>query len=322
MVSDKEEKVPMNENGVAKETENDKDIGFQSTIWSRREKILIVAIILLAILSIILIIALGVVASQKRAGQTKDKKVENGNKHPISAPFCREDTQLEAPEIPKSAGLYDDLSEEELTAVYDYFLKNSEKTLAEKFVPHEEASADKNSIYLIELQQPPKDEALNYLDGNGKKPKRKARVMALMGGSSEPRVAEYLATLSTDNQVEGVVERKVKGWNYPINYNKRPADAFEYGMMEKAMRNVTDRLYRLLKESYGYTLGYNCTENCLSYTPNSPPGVKSLERKHWVYFTRDVEGLYAHPIGFQVLYNTKVRNDIILMIVIKFKVSS
>lgn len=302
-----EETVPMNENGAINDSGKAKGSKPQgSSSWSKREKVLLIVVALLVLLCIALIIALAVVASQKPAMHVESEEDDKGKKQAVSAPFCNEDTELDGPETTKSAGLFDDLSAEEIKAVYDYFLKDPQNSIGETFVPHEEARADKNSIYLIELQQPPKDDALSYLDGSGPKPARKARVMALMGGSVEPRVGEYLATLNADHQVESVMKRKVDGWNQPIHYDKRPADAFELGMIDKAMRNVTDRLYRLLKESYGYTLGYNCTTNCLTYTPNSPPGVVSLQRKHWVYFERDVEGLYAHPIGFQVLYNTKV----------------
>ena len=306
MPADGEETVPMNEQGEGK----GKGISFKGSGLSKREIILIIVVVILVILCLALIIALGVVSSKEKREEHVNGEggKEKGDKDEAtsSAPLCSEDTQLDDPKPPKSAGLYDDLSEEEIEAVYKYMLKDPKYNL----VPHEEARANKNSIYLIELQQPPKDEALAYLDGNGDKPARKARVMAIMGAPPNPVVEEFIATLNEAHQVESVKVRGKVSWTTPIHYDKRPADAFELGMIDKAMRNVTDRLYRLLKESYGYTYGYNCTEHCLTYTPNSPPGVVSLERKHWVYFERDVEGLYEHPIGFQVLYNTKVSEEV------------
>ena len=118
--------------------------------------ILKILVAVFALLSLALLIALIVVT-------TKNNKepVENGSSLGADD-FCPEGTELTAPTTVRSTGLYDDLSKEELIAVRDYIIK--EPSLNVK--AYEDANINDNYIYLIELQQPPKSEALAFLDGN------------------------------------------------------------------------------------------------------------------------------------------------------------
>ena len=146
----------------------------QSTMQRQDDKaklVLKILVILLALLSLALLIALIVVA-------TKDKTepLENESSSGVKE-FCPETTKL--PSSPaRSSGLYDDLSKDEIIAVRDYILSQSSLNVTR----YEDAFINDNYIYLIELQQPPKDEALNFLDNNAPKPERKARVVIYYGG--------------------------------------------------------------------------------------------------------------------------------------------
>ena len=255
--------------------------------------ILKILVALLAVLSLALLIALIVVVTRE-----KTEIVENGSSSGLND-YCPEDTQL--PSSPsRSSGLYDDLSKEEIVSVRDYVLSQPSLNVT----PYENAAINSNYIYLIELQQPNKDEALDFLDSktnNAKKPERSARVIVYSGGESVPVVKEYLVSPAA----KPTKHEKFRGpGRDPIPFDARFPDPKELAIMENMMRNVTKHAYRLLYESYdGYTF-YNCTDRCLTWTNSAPSTFKANQRKHWIWFMRDIPGYYLHPIGFEVLLDT------------------
>ena len=267
----------------------------QSTKEKQDDKtklVLKILVVLLALLSLSLIIALIVVA-------TKDKtdSVENGSSSGLNE-FCPETSKLTSSPA-RSSGLYDDLSRDEIIAVRDYILSQPSLNVTR----YEDAAINDNYIYLIELQQPPKAEALNFLDNNNApKPERKARVVIYSGGQSNPEVREYLVNPAA--KPTNHLETTGPGQKYPIPFNTRFADKKELAIMERMLKNVTKYAFRLLHESYdGYTF-WNCTDRCLTWGLSAPSTFKANQRKQWIWFMRNVIGYYIHPVGFEVLLDT------------------
>lgn len=254
--------------------------------------ILKILVVLLSLLSLALLIALIVVATRD-----KSEPVENGTNSGV-ANFCPESTQLTSSPA-RSEGLYDDLSKEEIIAVRDFILAQA----ALNVTPFEKATISDNYIYLIELQQPPKDKALAFLDNeNAPKPERSARVVIYSGGKANPGVFEYLVTPA--GKPSQYKETTGPGQKYPIPFNTRFADVKELAIMEKMLRNVTKYAFRLLNESFdGYTL-WNCKERCLTWGLSAPSTFKANQRKQWIWLMRDMIGFYIHPVGFEVLLDT------------------
>ena len=83
-----------------------------------------------------------------------------------------------------SKDLFRDLTKEEIIRVRDYVLNEPSLNVT----PYSEASIASNYIFLIELKNPDKDEALSYLDAGGKKPTRLANVVIFRGAVSPPIV--------------------------------------------------------------------------------------------------------------------------------------
>ena len=115
--------------------------------------------IVFVVISVVLLIALIVVATR----QTKGKAGPKQNKSPdyrrnSSVPSCA-DGMSKPSEPPKSAGVFDDLTVEEITSVRDYLLMQAELNLTR----YDQASIDSNYIYLVQFLPPSKDEALAYL---------------------------------------------------------------------------------------------------------------------------------------------------------------
>ena len=280
---------------MANQDEKAKQDLMQSTKEKQDDKtklVLKILVVLLALLSLALLIALIVVA-------TKDKTdpVENGSSSGLKE-FCPETSVLRSSPA-RSSGLYDDLSRDEIIAVRDYILSQPSLNVT----PYEDAAINDNYIYLIELQQPPKAEALNFLDNNNApKPERKARVVIYSGGQSNPEVREYLVNPAA--KPTNHLETTGPGQKYPIPFNTRFADKKELAIMESMLKNVTKYAFRLLHESYdGYTF-WNCTDRCLTWGLSAPSTFKANQRKQWIWFMRNVIGYYIHPVGFEVLLDT------------------
>ena len=259
----------------------------------RTNFILKILVVLLAVLSLALLIALIVVATR----ENKSEPLKNGGGGSQSGGFCPETYLTPSKEATRSAGLYNDLSKEEIIAVRDYILSQSSLNVT----PFDEAKINDNYIYLIELQQPPKAAALEFLDKNGDKPERTARVVIYSGGKANPDVREYLvkpAGKPTSHQ-----ESTGPG-KYPIPFNTRFADTKELAIMEEMIKNVTKHAFRLLNESYdGFTF-WGCKDRCLTWGLSAPSTFKANQRKQWTWMMRDMIGFYIQPVGFEVLLDT------------------
>lgn len=205
----------------------------------------------LAVVCLALLIALIVVATRNN----KEPVADNSS----AAEDCPEKTKL-SPQPARSTELYRDLSKEEIIAIRDYILRQS----ALNVTAYDKASIDDNYIYLIELQQPPKDKALQYLDDNAQQPERMARVVIYGGGKANPDVTEFLVGPAENPTKHS--ETKGPGQKYPIPFNARFADPKELDEVDRLVRNVTKHASRLLKESYdGYSMDKDCKEKCLTW---------------------------------------------------------
>ena len=259
----------------------------------RTNFILKILVVLLAVLSLALLIALIVVATR----ENKSEPLKNGGGGSQSGGFCPETYMTPSKEATRSAGLYNDLSKEEIIAVRDYILSQSSLNVT----PFDEAKINDNYIYLIELQQPPKAAALEFLDKNGDKPERTARVVIYSGGKANPDVREYLVKPAG----KPTSHRESTGpGKYPIPFNTRFADTKELAIMEKMIKNVTKHAFRLLNESYdGFTF-WGCKDSCLTWGLSAPSTFKANQRKQWTWMMRDMIGFYLQPVGFEVLLDT------------------
>lgn len=255
--------------------------------------ILKILVVLLAVLSLALLIALIVVATR----ENKSEPLKNGGGGSQSGGFCPETYLTPSKEAKRSAGLYNDLSKEEIIAVRDYILSQSSLNVT----PFDEAKINDNYIYLIELQQPSKAAALEFLDKNGDKPERTARVVIYSGGKANPDVREYLVKPAG----KPTSHRESTGpGKYPIPFNTRFADTKELAIMEKMIKNVTKHAFRLLNESYDGFKFWGCKDRCLTWGLSAPSTFKANQRKQWTWMMRDMIGFYIQPVGFEVLLDT------------------
>ena len=129
----------------------------------RMSRVWMILAIVFIVISIALLIALIVVATKQ--AETSEEHPDNGSHGAVGVESCA-DGMSSSNEPPKSAGVFDDLTVKEITAVRDYLLKQSELNLTE----YAKARVDTNYIYSIQFLPPPKDEVLEFLDKDGSKP--------------------------------------------------------------------------------------------------------------------------------------------------------
>ncbi|XP_029189389.2 amiloride-sensitive amine oxidase [copper-containing]-like [Acropora millepora] len=258
---------------------------------TRETCILRVACAALTLLSLALIVTLIVVT-------TKGKREALGDgTSSRQQDDCPDATKLSASPV-RSAGLYDDLSKDEIIAVRDYILQQPSLNLT----AYENAALNDNYIFLIELKQPPKDKALDFLDHeNAPKPERTARVVIYNGGKKPPIVSEYLVS-PAGNPIR-YQETRGPGQKYPIPFDMRAMDGKEAEVTERIVSNAAKQANKLLRESYdGYTYD-GCTDRCLTWS-DSGPG-EFGKRGKWIWFLRDLQGNYVQPVGFELYLNTQ-----------------
>ena len=203
-------------------------------------------------------------------------------------------TTLLKPKYTKSQDLYRDLSENELLQVYEYILKVAPLNIT----PFENATVNSNYIFLIELQNPTKDDAIAYLDYNKPKPIRAANVIIFKGAETPPIVEEILVYF--DNPMRH--ERNKLLTNNAIPFHVRPVDGFEGARIRDIVNDFGEKAHDILKESYdGFTI-VNCSDRCLT-CPYSGQRSMFPSKKHInsfnVWCLRAVDGEYLQPVGLQ-----------------------
>ena len=211
---------------------------------------------------------------------------------------CVKTTSLK-PKYTKSQDLYRDLSETELLQVYDYILKVAPLNIT----PFENATVYSNYIFLIELQNPIKDDAIAYLDYNKPKPTRAANVIIFKGAETPPIIEEILVYFDTPMRNE----RNKMLTNNTIPFHARPINSLEMARTSDIMNEFGEKAHDILKESFdGFTI-VNCSDRCLSCSNSGPTSVfKPNEQDLFnVWCLRVVDGEYLHPVGLEFLIRRK-----------------
>ena len=264
---------------IPSENDNKDKVNDNNTNKSRAIKILIGVLVLLVIALIITVIVISV--------NSKDSSSTS------SFSTCSKTTSLKA-KYTKSHDLYRDLSEDELVKVRDYILNVASLNVT----PYKDASVKTNYIFLIELQNPIKDDAIAYLDGKGSKPSRVANVIIFKGAVSPPIVEEILVYLDTP------MKHKPNTFltNRPIPYHARPTNKVGGAVLVKIINNFGKKAHDILKESFGGYAITDCADKCLTYGPMSPSAIpNSNELICFVWFQRNVPGFSVQPVGLELI---------------------
>ncbi|XP_075436596.1 diamine oxidase [copper-containing] [Ascaphus truei] len=197
------------------------------------------------------------------------------------------------------ASVFADLTPSEMTSIWSFLMEQEHLKLVST-----RQTFGKNSIFMMELNTPKKRHVLNFLDKNGAKPQREARVVVIFGDQPQPNVTEYIVgPLPFPYYYKPYA---LKG-NKKISFESRPMTYMEYENIYQKLQEVLKEVNHILLETSGFSF-YNCTSRCLTFTDIAPRGLKSGERRTWIMLQRFVEGYFIHPIGFELLLNHRSLN--------------
>lgn len=257
--------------------------------------------IVFIVISVVLLIALIVVATKSTKAEDKHHRESRPKPNGEEAIKTCADGLLGPEKTPKSAGVFDDLTVDEITAVRDYLLDQTEL----KLVKYDEAVIKSNYIYSVQLLPPPKDETLAYLDGIGDKPRRRAIAVVFHGADNPPVVREYI--VSPVANPTKYVTRTIPGVNRDfVPFNARPYDSTkETAALHYVVQPAAKKLVKLMRESYdGYSYNHPaCTQTfkCFSFIFTSPMGFSSDDRHSAIFFIREMTGDYQHPVDLTLI---------------------
>ncbi|KAM3593474.1 uncharacterized protein V6R79_013681 [Siganus canaliculatus] len=194
------------------------------------------------------------------------------------------------------APMFADLTPHEMKAVRAYLHGIPELGLTDA----RSKILQKNSILLMELNVPKKQEALKALDRGQARPTRQARVIIQFGNQAKPNITEYIVSpLPFPRSYE---LRTFKG-DRPIVFDSRPITYVEYHHLNKILNKITTKAHKLLFETTGGFSFTNCTDRCLTFSDIAPRGLGPDERRSWIMLQKFVEGYFIHPIGLELLIN-------------------
>lgn len=184
--------------------------------------------------------------------------------------------------------VFADLSREEYAQVQRYMrgLAGEDISTSQTTKPWQ------NFLFLIDLSLPKKADVLAYLDKNGHKPDREATAVVFYG--SRGVIKEYVVGPLPNPTRHRDVTRERYGEDLPIN--ARTVTIGEYAeLFAFLQREVFEKLQKLMKESFDAS-----DADGLHPFEQMPRGVRAGERKTWISFFRPMEGMYIHPVGFEV----------------------
>ncbi|XP_040858356.1 amiloride-sensitive amine oxidase [copper-containing] [Ochotona curzoniae] len=189
------------------------------------------------------------------------------------------------------AGVFADLSDQELKAVHNFLWSRKELELQPCSAP----TLAKNSVFLIEMLLPKKHNVLKFLDKGGKQPVREARAIIFFGAQEPPNITEFaVGPLPSPYYMRALSPRHQPSWA------SRPISAVEYALLHHMLQEATKPLHRFFLDTTGFSY-QDCHNRCLTFTDVSPRGFASGQRRSWLILQRFVEGFFLHPTGLELL---------------------
>ncbi|XP_068091485.1 diamine oxidase [copper-containing]-like [Hyperolius riggenbachi] len=192
------------------------------------------------------------------------------------------------------ASIFSDLTPEEMKSIHTFLVDQKNLNLVSS-----QNTLNKNAIFMMDLNLPKKRNALNFLDRDGPKPAREAKVVILFRDQPNPNITEYVVGPLPHPYYYRPITPK---GNRVIPFASRPVTAIEYEKIYKKLVEITLEFNHILLEISGYSF-YNCSTRCLTFSDIAPRGLKSGERRSWIVLQRLTDGLFLHPIGFELLLN-------------------
>ncbi|KAM9592743.1 diamine oxidase [copper-containing] [Trichechus inunguis] len=191
------------------------------------------------------------------------------------------------------AGVFADLSAEELKAVHNFLWSQRELALQ----PAKAPTMAKNSIFLIEMLLPKKQHVLKFLDNGESRPAREAHVVIFFGAQEKPNITEFaVGPLPYPHYMRVLSPRH----RHHPSWASRPVSTTEYVLLNHMLQEATKPLHQFFLNTTGFSFR-DCGDRCLTFTDVAPRGLASGQRRSWLILQREVEGYFLHPTGMELL---------------------
>nr|BAG59239.1 unnamed protein product [Homo sapiens] len=195
--------------------------------------------------------------------------------------------------LPRKAGVFSDLSNQELKAVHSFLWSKKELRLQ----PSSTTTMAKNTVFLIEMLLPKKYHVLRFLDKGERHPVREARAVIFFGDQEHPNVTEFaVGPLPGPCYMRALSPRP----GYQSSWASRPISTAEYALLYHTLQEATKPLHQFFLNTTGFSF-QDCHDRCLAFTDVAPRGVASGQRRSWLIIQRYVEGYFLHPTGLELL---------------------
>ncbi|KAM5205317.1 diamine oxidase [copper-containing] [Hipposideros larvatus] len=206
-----------------------------------------------------------------------------------------------SPRTPHSkASVFADLSAQELKAVQSFLWSRKELRLE----PSRASTIAKNSVFLIEMLLPKKQQVLKFLDNGQRHPVREARAVVFFGAQEHPNITEFaVGPLPQPYYLRELPPRP----GHRTSWASRPISSVEYVLLNQALQEATKPLHQFFLDTTGFSF-QNCQLRCLTFTDVAPRGLASGERRTWFILQRYVEGYFLHPTGLELLVDHSSTN--------------
>lgn len=189
--------------------------------------------------------------------------------------------------------VFSDLSVYEIRIVQDFLMNRKELQLQ----PSETPALGKNSVYLIEMLLPDKEDVLDFLDKGKRNPVREARVVIFFGAQEHPKVTEF----AVGPMPTPIYMREISpGPGHNPSWASRPISKAEYSLIHRILTDATKPLHQFFLDITDYSLEDHA-EDGLTFTYMAPHGPKSDERCSWFILQRYTESHSLQPTGLEIL---------------------
>ncbi|KAB1275867.1 Amiloride-sensitive amine oxidase [copper-containing] [Camelus dromedarius] len=192
-----------------------------------------------------------------------------------------------------NAGVFADLSAQELKAVHSFLWSQKELKLESSAT----LTVAKNSVFLIEMLLPKKHHVLKFLDKGHRPPAREARVIIFFGAQEHPNITEFAVGPLPSPQYMRDLPRKPR---HQASWASRPITVTEYALLSRTLQEATKPLDQFFRHTTGFSF-VDCHSQCLTFTDVAPRGVASGQRRTWFILQLQMDGYFLHPTGLELL---------------------
>ncbi|KAK3104224.1 hypothetical protein FSP39_025449 [Pinctada imbricata] len=261
---------------------------------SSLNRYLILLIVLLVIVILALITALVVVINKSE--ETSSQNMQSTASPQLNSQQFAREKQIFQNNEPNDPPIFFDLTKSEVKGIQKYLYEESDLRL----VRPTDNKTNASYVFTMELYLPNKTDVLNFLDDNGAKPARLAKVIIFRGDVENPEINEIIV----EPLPNPTSHRPVPDRPESIRYFYRPMTDQDYDLAVKYVTDEVDmKAGNFTQTAFGARLK-DCGDTCLAFryvSSFSPTSSGEEKRKIWYWLHYFVEYYLLNPVDFSLM---------------------